>query len=62
MYVILKSSTYFEHQHAHLQEDKLYYHSTHTQFVLLKIDMLISKHVEDCNITYILLMNKRIVY
>ena len=27
MYVTLKSSTRFEHQHAHLQEDKLYYHS-----------------------------------
>jgi len=27
MYVTLQSSTYFEHQHAHLQEDKLYYHS-----------------------------------
>jgi hypothetical protein len=28
MYVTLQSSTCFEHQHAHLQEDKLYYHST----------------------------------
>jgi hypothetical protein len=27
MYVTLQSSTSFEHQHAHLQEDKLYYHS-----------------------------------
>jgi len=27
MYVKLQSSTCFEHQHAHLQEDKLYYHS-----------------------------------
>jgi hypothetical protein len=27
MYVTLQSSTCFEHQHAHLQEDKLYYHS-----------------------------------
>jgi len=27
MYVILQSSTCFEHQHAHLQEDKFYYHS-----------------------------------
>jgi len=27
MYVTLESSTCFEHQHAHLQEDKLYYHS-----------------------------------
>ena len=27
MYVTLQSSTRFEHQHAHLQEDKLYYHS-----------------------------------
>jgi hypothetical protein len=27
MYVTLHSSTCFEHQHAHLQEDKLYYHS-----------------------------------
>ena len=26
MYVTLQSSTRFEHQHAHLQEDKLYYH------------------------------------
>jgi hypothetical protein len=26
MYVTLQSSTCFEHQHAHLQEDKLYYH------------------------------------
>ena len=26
-YVTLQSSTCFEHQHAHLQEDKLYYHS-----------------------------------
>jgi len=27
MYVTLQSSTCFEHQHAHLREDKLYYHS-----------------------------------
>jgi hypothetical protein len=27
MYVTLQSSTCFEHQNAHLQEDKLYYHS-----------------------------------
>ena len=27
MYVSLQSSTCFEHQHAHLQEDKFYYHS-----------------------------------
>ena len=27
MYVTLQSSTCFEHQHAHLQEDKMYYHS-----------------------------------
>ena len=27
MYVTLQSSTCFEHQHAHLQKDKLYYHS-----------------------------------
>ena len=27
MYVTLQSSTCFEHQHAHLQEDKLHYHS-----------------------------------
>ena len=27
MYVTLQSSTCFEHQHAHLQEDELYYHS-----------------------------------
>jgi hypothetical protein len=27
MYVTLQSSTCFEHYHAHLQEDKLYYHS-----------------------------------
>ena len=27
MYVTLQSSTWFEHQHAHLQEDKFYYHS-----------------------------------
>ena len=27
MYVTLQSSTCFEYQHAHLQEDKLYYHS-----------------------------------
>ena len=27
MYVTLQSSTCFEHRHAHLQEDKLYYHS-----------------------------------
>jgi len=27
MYVTLKSSTCYEHQHAHLQEDKLYYQS-----------------------------------
>ena len=27
MYVTLQSSTCFEQQHAHLQEDKLYYHS-----------------------------------
>ena len=27
MYVTLQCSTGFEHQHAHLQEDKLYYHS-----------------------------------
>ena len=27
MYVTLKSSTCFNHQHAHLQEDKLFYHS-----------------------------------
>ena len=27
MYVTLQSSTCFEHQHAHLQEDKLYYRS-----------------------------------
>ena len=27
MYVTLQSSTCFEHQHAHLQENKLYYHS-----------------------------------
>ena len=26
MHVTLESSTCFEHQHAHLQEDKLYYH------------------------------------
>jgi hypothetical protein len=32
------------------------------QFVLLKMDILMSKHVEDCNVTYILLMNKRIVH
>jgi hypothetical protein len=27
IYVTLQSSTCFEHQHAHLQEDKLYNHS-----------------------------------
>jgi hypothetical protein len=27
MYVTLQSSTCFQHQHTHLQEDKLYYHS-----------------------------------
>ena len=27
MYVTLQSSTYFEHQHAPLQDDKFYYHS-----------------------------------
>jgi SRSO17 transposase len=27
MYVTLQSSTCFEHRHAHLQEDQLYYHS-----------------------------------
>jgi hypothetical protein len=27
MYVTLYSSTCFEHQHAHLQEEKFYYHS-----------------------------------
>ena len=27
MYVTLQTSTCFEHQNAHLQEDKLYYHS-----------------------------------
>ena len=27
MYVTLQSSTCFEHHHAHLQEDKLYYHT-----------------------------------
>ena len=27
MYVTLQSTTCFEHQHAHLKEDKLYYHS-----------------------------------
>ena len=27
MYVTLHSSTCFEHQHARLQEEKLYYHS-----------------------------------
>ena len=27
MHITLHSSTCFEHQHAHLQEDKLYYHS-----------------------------------
>jgi len=27
MYITLQSSTCFEHQQAHLQEDKLYYHS-----------------------------------
>ena len=27
MYVTLQSSTCLEHQHAYLQEDKLYYHS-----------------------------------
>ena len=27
MYVTLQSLTCFEHQHAHLQKDKLYYHS-----------------------------------
>ena len=27
IYVTLQSSTCFEHQHAHLQEDKMYYHS-----------------------------------
>ena len=27
MYVTLQSSTCLEQQHAHLQEDKLYYHS-----------------------------------
>jgi len=27
MYVTLQSSVCFEHQHAHLQEDKFYYHS-----------------------------------
>jgi hypothetical protein len=27
MYVTLQSSTCFEHQHAHLHEDKLYYRS-----------------------------------
>ena len=27
IYVTLQSSTRFEHQHAHFQEDKLYYHS-----------------------------------
>ena len=26
-YVTLQSSTYFEHQHAYLQEDKMFYHS-----------------------------------
>ena len=25
--LLLQSSTCFEHQHTHLQEDKLYYHS-----------------------------------
>ena len=27
IYITLQSSTCFEHQHAHLQEEKLYYHS-----------------------------------
>ena len=27
MYVTLQSSTCFEHQHVHLRDDKLYYHS-----------------------------------
>jgi len=46
MYVTLQSSTCFEHQHAHLQEDKLYYHSIWYR----------------CNVTHILLMNKGIVH
>jgi len=82
MYVTLQSSTCFEYQHAHLQEDKLYYHriwychslysclqrvtisdAVLIQFVLLKMGMLmLKKHVEDCNVTYILLKNKGIVH
>jgi len=32
------------------------------QFVLLKMGMLMLEHVEDCNVMYILLMNKGIVH
>jgi hypothetical protein len=39
MYVTLQSSTSFGHQYAHLQEDKLYYHSIwyrHSLYSLLE--------------------------
>jgi len=45
MYVTLQSSTCFEHQHAHLQEDKLYYHSIwyrHSESSLLSSGILYS--------------------
>jgi hypothetical protein len=98
VYVTLQSSTCFEHQHDHLQEDKLYItasgivtlckrlYSTsdesrllsgilysHLQRVTIPDAVIYnlsswrwacwcSKHVEDCNVTYILLMNKGIVH
>ena len=47
MYATLQSSTCFEHQHAHLQEDKLYYHSIYS---LLSSGILYS-HLERVTIT-----------
>jgi len=41
MYVTLQSSTCFEHQHVHHQEDKLYYHSIwyrHSLQTVVQID------------------------
>jgi len=68
MHVTLQSSTCFEHQQAHLQEDKLYYHSIwyrHSLYSTVQYALIRHTedgHVEDCNVTCILLMGRGIVH
>ena len=67
MYVTLQSSTCFEHQHAHLQEDKLYYHSICIVTLCKRLYSIPDESRLLCSllssgILYILLMSKGIVH